>query len=166
MKHADAAKQAELAAQQAENARKASEAAQQVAADNAARIARENEAAKKLQDEADARKAADEVAAKAAAAQAESNSLFTKTMAASSFATTGPKRKTDQELKLIDVNGIVDAFTFWYVNEGNTWTVEELTKKFGFIFTFATKQAANGKYLDSKYAMYVDVVTAQTDKKA
>jgi len=41
-----------------------------------------------------------------------------------------------------------------------------INRKFGFIFTFATKQAANGKYLDSKYAMYVDVVTAQTDKKA
>jgi hypothetical protein len=166
MKHADVAKQAELAAQQAENKRKADEAAEQLAAETAARIARENEAAKKLQDEADARKKADEVAAKAAAAQAESNSLFSNAMITSSVTTAGPKRKTEQQLVITEPNGIIDAFTFWFVNEGNTWTPEELTKKFGFIFTFANKQANNGKYLVSKYAKYIDVTTAQVDKKA
>lgn len=84
--------------------------------------------------------------------------------AATTMATApGKKVKIRKAVKVRNMKGYADLFTFWWVGEGQFMSSEELEKIFKKQFTYAEKQAnaASPEFIKSDNVEYVDDVKAK-----
>jgi hypothetical protein len=123
--------------------------------------AREAEEAKRLEMERQQRAAAEAVAKAATAKQAEMNNLFnTKQVEEVAYQ---PKMQITKRINVATANAFGAVFAMWWANEGAALSIEELTKIFKRQITFCEKLANdknNPQFIRDSGVTYVDEVKA------
>ena len=136
----------------------------QASAEEAARIKAEMEARQRKEaeeQEAERRRKEEEEKQKAEMTrqQSEMESLFGQQAVVSSGYQ--PKVKVAQKINLLNPEGIMAVLSMWWLNEGRTLSVEELSKMFKKQITFCEKLAKEGIYLKDESVEYVEDVKAK-----
>ena len=136
----------------------------QASAEEAARIKAEMEARQRKEaeeQEAERRRKEEEEKQKAEMArqQSEMESLFGQQAVVSSGYQ--PKVKVAQKINLLNPEGIMAVLSMWWLNEGRTLSVEELTKMFKKQITFCEKLAKEGTFIADENVEYVEDVKAK-----
>lgn len=136
----------------------------QASAEEAARIKAEMEARQRKEaeeQEAERRRKEEEEKQKAEMTrqQSEMESLFGQQAVVSSGYQ--PKVKVAQKINLLNPEGIMAVLSMWWLNEGRTLSVEELTKMFKKQITFCEKLAKEGTYISDESVEYVEDVKAK-----
>ena len=136
----------------------------QASAEEAARIKAEMEARQRKEaeeQEAERRRKEEEEKQKAEMArqQSEMESLFGQQAVVS--AGYQPKVKVAQKIKLLNPEGIMAVLSMWWLNEGRTLSVDELSKMFKKQITFCEKLAKEGTFIADESVEYVEDVKAK-----
>ena len=136
----------------------------QASAEEAARIKAEMEARQRKEaeeQEAERRRKEEEEKQKAEMTrqQSEMESLFGLQAVVSSGYQ--PKVKVAQKINLLNPEGIMAVLSMWWLNEGRTLSVEELSKMFKKQITFCEKLAKEGTYISDESVEYVEDVKAK-----
>ena len=136
----------------------------QASAEEAARIKAEMEARQRKEaeeQEAERRRKEEEEKQKAEMArqQSEMESLFGQQAVVSSGYQ--PKVKVAQKINLLNPEGIMAVLSMWWMNEGRTLSVEELSKMFKKQITFCEKLAKEGTFIADESVEYVEDVKAK-----
>lgn len=136
----------------------------QASAEEAARIKAEMESRQRKEaeeQEAERRRKEEEEKHKAEMTrqQSEMESLFGQQAVASSGYQ--PKVKVAQKINLLNPEGIMAVLSMWWLNEGRTLSVEELSKMFKKQITFCEKLAKEGTYISDESVEYVEDVKAK-----
>ena len=136
----------------------------QASAEEAARIKAEMEARQRKEaeeQEAERRRKEEEEKQKAEMTrqQSEMESLFGQQAVVSSGYQ--PKVKVAQKINLLNPEGIMAVLSMWWLNEGRTLSVEELSKMFKKQITFCEKLAKEGTYISDESVEYVEDVKAK-----
>ena len=132
--------------------------------EEAARIKAEMEARQRKEaeeQEAERRRKEEEEKQKAEMArqQSEMESLFGQQAVVSSGYQ--PKVKVAQKINLLNPEGIMAVLSMWWMNEGRTLSVEELSKMFKKQITFCEKLAKEGTFIADESVEYVEDVKAK-----
>ena len=136
----------------------------QASAEEAARIKAEMEARQRKEaeeQEAERRRKEEEEKQKAEMTrqQSEMESLFGLQAVVSSGYQ--PKVKVAQKINLLNPEGIMAVLSMWWLNEGRTLSVEELSKMFKKQITFCEKLAKEGTFIADESVEYVEDVKAK-----
>ena len=136
----------------------------QASAEEAARIKAEMEARQRKEaeeQEAERRRKEEEEKQKAEMTrqQSEMESLFGQQAVVSSGYQ--PKVKVAQKINLLNPEGIMAVLSMWWLNEGRTLSVEELSKMFKKQITFCEKLAKEGTFIADESVEYVEDVKAK-----
>lgn len=136
----------------------------QASAEEAARIKAEMEARQRKEaeeQEAERLRKEEEERHKAEMArqQSEMESLFGQQAVVS--AGYQPKVKVAQKIKLLNPEGIMAVLSMWWLNEGRTLSVNELSKMFKKQITFCEKLAKEGTFIADESVEYVEEVKAK-----
>ena len=136
----------------------------QASAEEAARIKAEMEARQRKEaeaQEAERRRKEEEEKQQAELArqQTELQSLFGQQAVVSSGYQ--PKVKVAQKINLLNPEGIMAVLSMWWLNEGRTLSVEELSKMFKKQITFCEKLAKEGTLIADENVEYVEEVKAK-----
>ena len=136
----------------------------QASAEEAARIKAEMEARQRKEaeeQEAERRRKEEEEKQKAEMArqQSEMEILFGQQAVVSSGYQ--PKVKVAQKINLLNPEGIMAVLSMWWLNEGRTLSVEELSKMFKKQITFCEKLAKEGTFIADESVEYVEDVKAK-----
>ena len=136
----------------------------QASAEEAARIKAEMEARQRKEaeeQEAERRRKEEEEKHKAEMTrqQSEMESLFGQQAVVSSGYQ--PKVKVAQKINLLNPDGIMAVLSMWWLNEGRTLSVEELSKMFKKQITFCEKLAKEGTFIADESVEYVEDVKAK-----
>lgn len=136
----------------------------QASAEEAARIKAEMEARQRKEaeeQEAERLRKEEEERHKAEMArqQSEMESLFGQQAVVS--AGYQPKVKVAQKIKLLNPEGIMAVLSMWWLNEGRTLSVDELSKMFKKQITFCEKLAKEGTFIADESVEYVEDVKAK-----
>ena len=136
----------------------------QASAEEAARIKAEMEAHQRKEaeeQEAERRRKEEEEKQKAEMTrqQSEMESLFGQQAVVSSGYQ--PKVKVAQKINLLNPEGIMAVLSMWWLNEGRTLSVEELSKMFKKQITFCEKLAKEGTFIADESVEYVEDVKAK-----
>ena len=115
--------------------------------------AEEQEAERRRKEEEDRQKA------EMARQQSEMESLFGQQAVVSSGYQ--PKVKVAQKINLLNPEGIMAVLSMWWMNEGRTLSVEELSKMFKKQITFCEKLAKEGTFIADESVEYVEDVKAK-----
>lgn len=91
--------------------------------------------------------------------QSEMESLFGQQAVVSSGYQ--PKVKVAQKINLLNPEGIMAVLSMWWLNEGRTLSVEELSKMFKKQITFCEKLAKEGTFIADESVEYVEDVKAK-----
>ena len=91
--------------------------------------------------------------------QSEMESLFGQQAVVSSGYQ--PKVKVAQKINLLNPEGIMAVLSMWWLNEGRTLSVEELSKMFKKQITFCEKLAKEGTFIEDESVCYIDDVKAK-----
>lgn len=125
---------------------------------------RQREAEMARQREEQQRKAAEaeRVKAETAKQQAQLGGLFDQ--AAAAMPTYQPKTSIKKRIVVDNPQGFLAVLNMWWMGEGCTLTVEELTKKFKTMLTYCEKMAndkIDPQFIDNPYVRYEDEVKAK-----
>lgn len=125
---------------------------------------RQREAEMACQCEEQQRKAAEaeRVKAETAKRQAQLGRLFDQVAAATH--TYQPKTSIKKRIVIDNPQGFLAVLNMWWMGEGCTLTVEELTKKFKTMLTYCEKMAndkTDPQFIDNPYVRYEDEVKAK-----
>lgn len=122
----------------------------------------EAEEAKRREEERIRKENEEQERMKLQAKQSEMSALFDQSSAA--MPVYQPKTQVKKKVVVNDTRGFLDLLNFWWLHEGCTLSVEELSKKFKPQITFCEKLAndkSDQKMLQSQYISYVDDVKAK-----
>ena len=131
--------------------------------EEAARIKAEMEARQRReaeQQEAERRRKEEEEKQKAEMArqQSEMDSLFATQASLQEYQ---PKTKVTKKIEILNPEGIMPILSMWWLNEGRTLSVEELSKMFKKQITFCEKLAKEGTFIADESVEYVEDVKAK-----
>ena len=123
---------------------------------------REAELARQREEQQRRAAEAERVKAETAKQQAKLGGLFDQ--AASSMTAYQPKTTVKKRIAIDNPQGFLAILNMWWMGEGCTLTVEELTKKFKPMITYCEKMAndkTDPQFIDNPYVRYEDEVKAK-----
>lgn len=123
---------------------------------------REAEMARQREEQQRRAAEAERVKAETAKQQAQTAGLFDQ--AAASMTAYQPKTTVKKRIVIDNPQGFLAILNMWWMGEGCTLTVEELTKKFKSMITYCEKMAndkTDPQFIDNPYVHYEDEVKAK-----
>lgn len=123
---------------------------------------REAEMARQREEQQRRAAEAERVKAETAKQQAQLGGLFDQ--AAASMTAYQPKTSIKKRIVVDNPQGFLAVLNMWWMGEGCTLTVEELTKKFKTMLTYCEKMAndkTDPQFIDNPYVRYEDEVKAK-----
>lgn len=123
---------------------------------------REAEMARQREEQQRRTAEAERVKAETAKQQAQLGGLFDQ--AAASVTAYQPKTTVKKRIAIDNPQGFLAILNMWWMGEGCTLTVEELTKKFKTMLTYCEKMAndkTDPQFIDNPYVRYEDEVKAK-----
>lgn len=123
---------------------------------------REAEMARQREEQQRQAAEAERVRAETAKQQAQIGGLFDQSAAA--MPTYQPKTSVKKRITIDNPQGFLAILNMWWMGEGCTLTVDELTKKFKTMITYCEKLAndkTNPQFIDNPYVRYEDEVKAK-----
>lgn len=123
---------------------------------------REDEMARQREEQQRKAAEAERVKAETAKQQAQLGGLFDQ--AATSMTAYQPKTTVKKRIAIDNPQGFLAILNMWWMGEGCTLTVEELTKKFKTMITYCEKMAndkTDPQFIENPYVRYEDEVKAK-----
>lgn len=107
------------------------------------------------------KEAEDQKRSEASSQKEAMNSLFG--MAAASIAPAPSNAKVKEKIQVLHPAGFVEIYQMWWINEGQSLTIEELEKVHKKMITFCEKQAnsKDPQHINSQYIRYEDDIKAK-----